>query len=284
MWFSCCVSVSPRTCLLRADRFDLGHLLDAQPGPQNPGCRPTQARLDPVLLPGVHDPAPVLRHLLLPELGHQPAAVQRVLAPVPRRLLAGAALSPEPAARQPGAPAAGPGRLLGLRLPQRQRPLAPPTAPPGLAPQLLGQDHAPAFPKHVSEPGRGQARGRDPAIESRAAGGRVGDETSQLCSGERSSGARGVTATVAAWSAHQPCLPGTAAFPAHGAGGGARGLGGQMPALGLLRLLLPPELWLQAGLCHPLPSKYTRKVHPDRIYSELTKMFSTELFHYLQRN
>ena len=40
------------------------------------------------------------------------------------------------------------------------------------------------------------------------------------------------------------------------------------------------ELWIQ-----PLPSfKYTLKIQSGWIYSEITKMFYTELFHYLQRD
>lgn len=119
------------SCLLRADCCDLGRLLDAQPDSEDHGRGYTQARLDQVLLPGIHDPPPLLRHLLLPELRRQPTSVQRVLAAVPKRVRAGAALPPDAAARQPGeAPACPHGLHHG------QRPLcAPPAHLPGFPAQ-----------------------------------------------------------------------------------------------------------------------------------------------------
>ncbi|XP_005390792.1 PREDICTED: G-protein coupled receptor 39 isoform X2 [Chinchilla lanigera] len=99
---------------------DISRLLDAKPDSQDHGCSPAQARLDQVLLPGVHDPAPVLRHLLLPQLGGKPAPVQRVLAAVPQGVLAGAALPPDAAPRQPGETPARPPQLQ-----HRQRALRP---------------------------------------------------------------------------------------------------------------------------------------------------------------
>lgn len=117
------------SCLLRADCCDLGRLLDAQPGSEDHGSGQTQARLDQVLLPSIHDPPPLLRHLLLPELRRQPASVQRVLTAVPKRVWAGAALPTDTATRQPGeAPACPRGLHHG------QHPLCMPPA------------HLPGFP------------------------------------------------------------------------------------------------------------------------------------------
>uniref|UniRef100_A0A7N9CW98 Uncharacterized protein n=1 Tax=Macaca fascicularis TaxID=9541 RepID=A0A7N9CW98_MACFA len=76
-------------------------MLDAQPDSEDHGCSQTQARLDEVLLPGIHDPPPLLGHVLLPQLGHQPAPVHGVLAAVSAGVRAGAVLPPVAAARQP---------------------------------------------------------------------------------------------------------------------------------------------------------------------------------------
>ncbi|EAX11678.1 G protein-coupled receptor 39, isoform CRA_a [Homo sapiens] len=102
----------------RADCCDIGRMLDAQPDSEDHGCGQTQARLDEVLLPGVHDPPPLLGDVFLPQLGHQPAPVHGVLAAVSAGVRAGAVLPPVAAARQPRE---APARTCALH--HRQRPL-----------------------------------------------------------------------------------------------------------------------------------------------------------------
>ncbi|XP_056352345.1 G-protein coupled receptor 39 isoform X2 [Oenanthe melanoleuca] len=145
-----CTNLSSRT-----DRCDAGAVLDAEPGQTDHGCCEAKAGLDQALLQGLHHPAPHRRHLLLPQLGGEPAAVQHLVAAVPQRVPAGAELPPVPAARQQGA--APPGHPEPPGAPQ---PLPAPAALRILPPRLFHQGQRQSFPEHLPEGAHGRLQPR----------------------------------------------------------------------------------------------------------------------------
>lgn len=133
-------------CAHRTDHRHSGNLLDAKPGQEDHGSSQTQAELDLPLLQSLHHPPSHRRHLLLPQLGGEPAAVQHLLAAVPQRVPAGAVLPPHAAARQQGEVPQGQPELRGA-----QQPLPAPPALRVLQARLFHQGQRQSFPEHLPE-------------------------------------------------------------------------------------------------------------------------------------